>query len=178
MVCWDSKVHNSASFLSFFFFFFFLLLLLLLTISRSGRLAEIRRSVYISKSQCSLYVSFSWTDSGFCIYHLLEWSNFNFLHNSQFGLGTMVMKVTLYFSKLWHDWSLTIKLFSVISGHSLGGWVLPLSRNTVGVFYSQLGWKGFVLYPGHLLWGGLTPLQRCSRCILQPKPTKRTWNRL
>ena len=28
-------------------------------------------------------VSFSGTDSGFCIYHLFEWSNFNFLHNSQ-----------------------------------------------------------------------------------------------
>ena len=27
-----------------------------------------------------------------------------------------------------------------------------------------------VSYPGHALWGGgLTSLQRCSRCILQPK---------
>ena len=25
--------------------------------------------------------------------------------------------------------------------------------------------------PGHLLWRGLTPLQRCSPCILQPQPT-------
>ena len=24
---------------------------------------------------------------------------------------------------------------------------------------------------GHSLWGGLTPLQRCSRYILQPQPT-------
>ena len=38
--------------------------------------------VYISKSQNSLYVSFSWTDSMLCIYHLFVWSNFNFLHNS------------------------------------------------------------------------------------------------
>ena len=39
-----------------------------------------------------------------------------------------------------HQWKLTIRLFSVISGHSLEG-------------------------------RGLTPLQRCSRCILQPQPT-------
>ena len=26
-------------------------------------------------------------------------------------------------------------------------------------------------YPGHLFGGGLTPLLRCSRCILQPQPT-------
>ena len=28
-----------------------------------------------------------------------------------------------------------------------------------------------VSYPGHSLGGGLTPLQRSSRCILQPQPT-------
>ena len=28
-----------------------------------------------------------------------------------------------------------------------------------------------VSYPGHWLGGGLTPLQRSSRCILQPQPT-------
>ena len=56
----------------------------LLTITRSGRLAEIRWSVYISKSQRILcVVSFSRTESGLWIYHLLVWSNLNFLHNSQ-----------------------------------------------------------------------------------------------
>ena len=32
---------------------------------------------------------------------------------------------------------------------------------------------GLMSYPGHSLWwwGGLTPLQRCSQCILQPQPT-------
>ena len=53
----DSKAHNSAS---------SLLLLLLLLIIRSGRLAEIRWSVCISKSHRSLCVSFSWTDSRLC----------------------------------------------------------------------------------------------------------------
>ena len=29
----------------------------------------------------------------------------------------------------------------------------------------------FVSYPGDLLWGCLTLLQRCSQCILQPQTT-------
>ena len=43
---------------------------LLLTITLLGRLSEIMRSVCISKSQRTLYVSFSKTDSGLCIYHI------------------------------------------------------------------------------------------------------------
>ena len=54
----------------------------LLIIIRSGRLAQIRWSVCISKLQSSLCVSFSRTDSGLCIYHLFVWSNFNFLHTA------------------------------------------------------------------------------------------------
>ena len=55
-------------FFSFLFFFFFFVI-----ITRSGRLTEIRCSIGISKSQRSLCVSFSKTDSGFCIYHLFVW---------------------------------------------------------------------------------------------------------
>ena len=57
----------------------------LLIIMRSGRLAEVRWSVCISKSQRSLCISFSRTYSGLCIYHWFVWSNFNFLHNSQWS---------------------------------------------------------------------------------------------
>ena len=57
----DSKVHNSAS--SLFFFF--------LIIIRSDCLVEIWRSVCISKSQRSLSVLFSRTDSGLCMLLLL-----------------------------------------------------------------------------------------------------------
>ena len=57
--------------------------LFLLIIIRSGRVAEIRWSVYISKSQWSLCMSFSRRDSGLYIYYLFVWLNFNFLHNSQ-----------------------------------------------------------------------------------------------
>ena len=54
----------------------------LLTVMRSGPLVEFRWHVYISKSQKSLCILFSKTDSGLCIYHLFVRSNFNFLHNS------------------------------------------------------------------------------------------------
>ena len=45
-------------------------------------LAGIRWSVCMLKSH-SLCVAFSWTGAGLCIYHLLVWSNINFLHISQ-----------------------------------------------------------------------------------------------
>ena len=70
----DSKVHNSASSLISF---------ILLSIIRFCCLAEIRWFVCISKSQRSLCVSFSRTDSELCKYHLFVWSDFNFLHNFQ-----------------------------------------------------------------------------------------------
>ena len=69
----DSEVNNFADFLFSF----------LLIIIRSGLLAESRLSVCLSKSHRSLCVSFSRTCTGLCIYHLLAWSNLNFLHTSQ-----------------------------------------------------------------------------------------------
>ena len=73
MVSRDSKVHNFAD----------SLFLLLLIIIRYGLLAGIRGSVYMLKFHRSLYVSISRTGAGLCIYHLLVWSNLNFLHISQ-----------------------------------------------------------------------------------------------
>ena len=72
-------IRFSFSFSFFFSFFIYLSIYLFFTIPRSGRLAEIRWSVYISKPQRILHISFS----GSCIYHLVVWSNLNFLHNSQ-----------------------------------------------------------------------------------------------
>ena len=57
--------------------------LFLLIIIRPGLLAEIRWSIYTSKSHRSLCVSFSRTCAGLCLYHLFVWSNLNFLHISQ-----------------------------------------------------------------------------------------------
>ena len=54
-----------------------------LIIIRSRVLVEIWGSVCMSKSHRSLCVSFSGTGAGLCRYHLLVWSNLNFLHISQ-----------------------------------------------------------------------------------------------
>ena len=43
---------------------------------------------------------------------------------------------------------------------------IPQSSSITGTSPSDC----LALYAGHLLWG-FTPLQRCSRCILQPQPT-------
>ena len=59
------------------------ILILLLIIIRSGLLVGIKWSVCMLKSHRSLCVSFSRTCAGLCIYHLLVWSNLNFLHISQ-----------------------------------------------------------------------------------------------
>ena len=87
MVSWNGKVHYSAG--SLFFFF-------LLTITSSGHLAKIRWSVCIAKSLRSLFISFSRTDSGLCIYHLFVWLNSNFLHNSQWITLPTQSRLVLY----------------------------------------------------------------------------------
>ena len=93
---------------------FLLLLLLLLIIIRSGLLAEIRWSVCMTKSQRSLCVSFSRTDAGFCIYHLLVWSKLNFLHLFQWiSLPT--------------QWCLVLYSFCANLPHSLIMWLMVSS---------------------------------------------------
>ena len=59
------------------------ILFFLLIIIRSGLLAGIWWSVCMLKSNRSLCVSFFRMGAGLCIYHLLVWSNINFLHISQ-----------------------------------------------------------------------------------------------
>ena len=68
VVSWNCKVCRSS---------------FLLTITSCGRLDRIRWSVCTSKPLRVLYASLSWTGSWLCIYHVLVWSNFNFLYNSQ-----------------------------------------------------------------------------------------------
>ena len=70
-----SFIPQSRQFGKFSFF--------LLIIIRNGLLARIRWSVCMLKSHRNLCVAFSRTGVGSCIYHLLVWSNFNFLHISQ-----------------------------------------------------------------------------------------------
>ena len=107
MVCRNSKGHYSTD-------------SLLLTIARSSRLAEIRWSVCISKPQRKLCVSFSRTDSELRIYHLFIWSNFNFLHNSQWiTLLTQSCLVLYSFCvNLLHSFLMWL-IVSSLSPHSL-----------------------------------------------------------
>ena len=72
-ILWSAGTAKSAI-LQFLYFFI---------INWSGLLAEIRWSVWMSKSHRSLCVLFSGTVAGLRIYHLFVWSNLNFLHISQ-----------------------------------------------------------------------------------------------
>ena len=71
-ICWDSKFYYMASSL-----FFFKLTLGIVFWLGLGDLSV------SEKPREFQWVSFSWTNSSFHIYHLVAWSNFNFLHNSQ-----------------------------------------------------------------------------------------------
>ena len=66
---------------------------------RFGLPAEIRWPACISKSQMSLCVSFFGTDFELCICHMFVWSNFNFLHNSQWI--TFPTHSYLFFYSFW-----------------------------------------------------------------------------
>ena len=70
---WSAETAKSTNLRVLFFFLFFFSFFFLI-IRRSGRLAEIRWFVCISKPQRSLCVLFSKTDSGLCVYHLFGWS--------------------------------------------------------------------------------------------------------
>ena len=89
----------------------------LLTITRSSSLAEIRWSVCISKSQRIVYILFSRTDSGLYIYHLLVWSNLNFLHNSQ-GI-TLPTRSCLIFNYFCANLLHSLIMWLIISSLSL-----------------------------------------------------------
>ena len=71
-ILWSARIAESTIQLVLYFFFI---------IIRSGRLAEIRWSVCISKSLKSLCPLFLWINSSLDIYHLFVWSNLNFLHH-------------------------------------------------------------------------------------------------
>ena len=98
--------------------------MLLLIIIRSSLQTEIRWSVCMSKSHRSLYVSFSRTDAGLCIYHLFVWSNLNFWHISQWITLPIQLCLLLY--------SLCVNLL-----HSLIMWLMvsPLSPHSLHLLF-------------------------------------------
>ena len=90
LTLWTSRENKIYNFASSLFFFF-------LIIIRSGRLAEIRWSVCMSKSQRSLYISFSRTDAGLCIYiPFIRIVKFKSLANSQWITLTPYRCLVLY----------------------------------------------------------------------------------
>ena len=97
-----------------------ILFFLLLIIIRSGLLVRIRWPVCMLKSHRSLCVSFSWTGAGLCIYHLLVWSNLNFLHISQWITKSTQSCLALYSfcANLLHSLIMWL-IVSSLSLHSL-----------------------------------------------------------
>ena len=103
-----AKVHNSEN--SFF----------LSIIIGSGRLAEIRWSVCLSKSHRSLCVSLSRTDAGLCINHLFVWSNLDFLYDFQWIILPTQLFLVLYSfcANLTHSLIMWL-IVSTLSSHKL-----------------------------------------------------------
>ena len=102
-------------------------LFVLLTITRSGRLAEIRWSVCISKSQGILWVSFSKTDSGLCIYHLFGWPTYYHYYYTPWEFFTLALAGGLALGAEWQQISLGLQNSSELSGRSQQCWVWKVS---------------------------------------------------
>ena len=106
------------------------ILFFLLIIIRSGLLAEIRWSVCMSKWHRLLSESFSRTGARLCIYHLLVWSNLNFLHISQWiTFSTQSCLVLHSFCANWLHSLIMWLMVSSLSPHSLHllfCWVLSI----------------------------------------------------
>ena len=115
----NSKVDNFAN-----------SLYLLLIIIKSGLLAGIRWSVCMLKSHRSLCVTFSRTGAGLCIYHLLAWSNLDFLHISQWIILPTQSCLALYSlcANLLHSLIMGLMVSSLLphSLHLLFCWVLSI----------------------------------------------------
>ena len=96
------------------------ILFLLLIIMRSGLLAGIMWSVCMLKSHRSLCESFSRTGAGLWIYHLFVWSNWNFLHISQWITLPTQSCLALYSfcANLLHSLIMWL-IVSSVSPHSL-----------------------------------------------------------
>ena len=103
VVRWNGKIYRMS------IFFLFNLRISLLT--------GIEWSVCIAKFQKIFASHFSWKNSGLCIYHLAESSNFNLLHNSQWITLSTQSCLVLYsfFTNLLHS----LIMWSIISSLSL-----------------------------------------------------------
>ena len=110
-ILWSSGTAKSTNLQVLFF---------LLIIIRSDLLAEIRWSMCMSKSYRSLCALFSKTGAGLYLYHLFVWSNFDFLHISQWiTLSTQSWLVLYSFSANLLQSLIIWLTVSSLSPHSL-----------------------------------------------------------
>ena len=126
---------------SFFLFFYFLLI-----IPRSGLLGKIRWSVS-RKIQKALRITFSRTDSGLWMCHMLVWSNLNFLHNIQWiTLSHPVMSCFVHF----------LRLFIVFADYVINHFVSITTKSTLAMllhliyFYFSIDGSCGVILCGYL----------------------------
>ena len=88
-----------------------------------------------SETVCNLCVYFSRIDSGLCMYHLVVWSNFNLLHNSQWIIFPIQSNLILYsfYVCLLHSLPMlsTILPFSPHYLHLLFCWVLSIFTSII-----------------------------------------------
>ena len=92
----------------------------------------------MSKSHCSLCVSFSRTDARLCIYHLQVWLNFDFFQNSQ-GITLSTQSCLVYSpSFFWYP-----KLLKQCK--SLEVWIILLIACTADFFLVNSMYVGFFL---------------------------------
>ena len=125
----------------------------LLIIIRSGLLAEIRWFVCMSKSHRSLCVLFSKTGAGLCIYHLLVWSNLNFLYISLWiTLLTQSCLVLYSFcANLQHSLNMWL-MVSSLSPHSLHLLFFFITSYLFLLWYDWFSWRSFALLLGEILF--------------------------
>ena len=113
-----------------------------MTITRPDRLAEIRWSICVSKSQRSMCVPFSWTDSGLCIYHSFIWLHLNILHNSQW-ITFRTQSCLIFFALiccvcLLYDWSFRLSHHVIYTCYFISSCLFLLE-------HSSSLWRCFVL---------------------------------
>ena len=73
VACWNDKIHM----MTYYFLHVNVLGLVFLIITKSGPLVRTGWYICIPKTLRILSVTFSWSDSGLCIYHLSASSNFH-----------------------------------------------------------------------------------------------------
>ena len=117
---------------------------------------DLYRILRLSSNECPVYDA-KLSDSDVPV--MLELSRMQSTPSLPLFLGlTPLQRLQSVYSTAPADWT---------TDHSLEGGVLLLCRDAVGVFYSPSWLDHRSLVGG---WS-FTPLQRCSRCILQPQLT-------